>query len=106
MTKHQKQVRAVINKAKTFLDQTFPNIGCFRMLYEQPYFGQAGTWNRSIYRDSQLLYFLLIKRMRKYNEMLPKDLKVIYYHGYDDFYEAFEKEIPKMNNFPELNEEY
>lgn len=99
-------LRSVILRTKRYLDKTFSHTACFDMLYQRPYFGQAGTWNREIYRDSQLLCFLLIKKMRKYNAMLPEDKKIIYYYGYDEFYEKFEREIPNMEGFPELNEEY
>ena len=99
-------LQGIILRTKRYLDKTFPYVECFDMLYQRPYFGQAGTWNRSIYRDSQLLYFLLIKKMRKYNAMLPKEKRIIYYYGYDEFYEKFEREIPRMENFPELNEKY
>ena len=99
-------LRGYILRTKRYLDKNFPRTACFDMLYQRPYFGQAGTWNRKIYRASQLTVYLLVKRMREYNEMLPENQRVIYYYGYDEFFEKFEKEIPNMDGFPELNEKY
>ena len=99
-------LRGYILRTKRYLDKSFPKAACFDMLYQRPYFGQAGTWNRNIYRDSQLTVYLLVKRMRKYNAMLPENQRIIYYYGYDEFFEKFEKEIPNMDGFPELNESY
>ena len=93
----------IVERCRKFLNKSFPARGCFDMLYIRPYFGQAGTWNRKIYKDSQLLLYLIIKEMREYNAMLPEDKKVVYYYGYDEFFEKFEKEIPNMEGFPDLN---
>jgi len=93
----------IVERWRKLLNKMFPHTGCFDMLYMHPYFGQAGTWNRKIYRDSQLLLYLIVKEMREYNALLPKDKKVIYYYGYDDFFEAFQKEIPNMEGFPDLS---
>ena len=94
----------IVERWRRLLDKTFPHVCTFDMLFQRPYFGQAGTWNRKIYRDGQLLYYLIIKEMREYNAMLPEDKKVVYYYGYDEFFEKFEKEIPNMEGFPDLSE--
>ena len=104
MTRDEKQIRAIVNRCKTMLDHSHRGRD-FDMLYIRPYFGQAGTWNRKIYRESQLLCYLLVKKMRKYNSMFPEHLRVVYYWGYDEFFERFEKEIPRMEGFPDLTEE-
>lgn len=93
----------IVERYRKLLNKSFPKASAFDMLYQRPYFGQAGTWNRKIYRDSQLLYYLIIKEMREYNAMLPEDKKVTYYCGYDEFFEKFEKEIPNMEGFPDLS---